>query len=125
VDIPASAPICRDFAAHGYCAKGITCTERHIFECPDYSTTGHCRDAKCRLPHVDRAGKIRQFPTDTDRVIETPEADGINDLSSDGDEDMNDVDSDDVDSDGLEDSMAMAQDGSDDRLSRQDDFVRF
>ncbi|KAF2674251.1 hypothetical protein BT63DRAFT_419551, partial [Microthyrium microscopicum] len=55
------APICVDFATLGYCEMGADCKDRHVFECPDYAATGSCPNgSKCRLPHIDRAGQLRQ-----------------------------------------------------------------
>ncbi|KAK9461462.1 uncharacterized protein V1516DRAFT_676028 [Lipomyces oligophaga] len=53
------ARICREFATTGYCEKGEQCTERHVFECPDFEATGKCSKAdkgKCKLKHIVRAG---------------------------------------------------------------------
>ena len=57
---PGNGDICRRFAINGYCEKGAQCGERHVFECPDYASTGTCSRKKCRLRHVDRAGQIRK-----------------------------------------------------------------
>lgn len=54
-----AAPLCRAFTTFGYCSKGIECKDKHAFECPDYAE-GKCSAVKCRLPHVDRAGQLRQ-----------------------------------------------------------------
>lgn len=55
-----TAPICAAFAACGYCENGADCPHRHEYECPEYSSTGECHTRGCRLPHVDRAGQLRQ-----------------------------------------------------------------
>ena len=54
-----AATVCRAFTTLGYCSKGVQCKEKHVFECPDYAE-GKCHNPKCRLPHVDRAGQLRQ-----------------------------------------------------------------
>ncbi|KAJ3196252.1 Type I HSP40 co-chaperone [Irineochytrium annulatum] len=47
-----SAGICIAFAREGYCAQGISCDRRHVFQCPDFCSTGVCNVKGCRLPHV-------------------------------------------------------------------------
>ena len=117
-----SAPVCRDFAILGYCGKGARCLNRHIHECPDYANTGNCHKAKCRLPHVDRAGQIRKHGANV--VDESTMNECKDDIVSDEEDE---TDSDDMDSDGLEEIMG--EDWSDDAtshaLSRQEDYVGF
>ncbi|KAF2146726.1 uncharacterized protein K452DRAFT_262792 [Aplosporella prunicola CBS 121167] len=122
VRVNPSASVCRAFAAYGYCEKGAECAERHVFECPDYANHAVCRNKRCRLPHVDRAGQIRKATAAQASTAE--EEDGSPDLSS--DEDYDEIDSDDVDSDGLGEDVIMQ--GSDDHgheLSQQKDFIGF
>lgn len=116
-----AAPVCRPFATLGYCEKGADCFDRHIFECPDYTNSGICKNEHCRLPHVDRAGQLRKnaaaarniLPADTN---EQP------DLPSDGEDYF---DENDVDSDGLEDIFMPGVSGhADHTLSQQQDFVQ-
>lgn len=59
IRINPAAPVCRAFTTFGYCSKGVECKDKHVFECPDYAE-GKCSNLKCRLPHVDRAGQLRQ-----------------------------------------------------------------
>jgi hypothetical protein len=82
-----AAPVCRSFGFNGYCEKGADCTERHVFECPDFSNTGRCKVKGCKLPHRERASVLRN----------KTKADGepLGDISSDDEA----ADSDDVDSD--------------------------
>ncbi|SPJ74621.1 related to YTH1 Protein of the 3` processing complex [Fusarium torulosum] len=82
-----AAPVCRSFGFNGYCEKGAGCTERHVFECPDFSNTGRCKVKGCKLPHRERASVLRN----------KTKADGepLGDISSDDEA----ADSDDVDSD--------------------------
>jgi hypothetical protein len=54
------APICTSFATLGYCEEGADCPNRHEYECPEYASKGSCSTAHCRLPHIDRAGQLRQ-----------------------------------------------------------------
>lgn len=123
VRVNPSAPVCRDFATLGYCAKGAECTERHVHECPEYANTGTCRQKECHLPHVDRAGQIRKHAANlAENTTGSVDDDDI-DLSSDDDDEM---DSDDVDSDGLEDSTTdLSGSASSHALSQQQDYVRF
>ncbi|KAK7726070.1 hypothetical protein SLS57_003660 [Botryosphaeria dothidea] len=116
-----SGPVCHAFGTLGYCENGSDCTERHVFECPDYANHAVCRNPKCRLPHVDRAGQIRKAA-----AAQTGSAElGSPDLSSDDEHD--EIDSDDVDSeDEIEEDLVMQ--GADDNgreLSQQQDFVSF
>ncbi|KAL0257297.1 hypothetical protein SLS55_008107 [Diplodia seriata] len=80
-----------------------------------------CRNPKCRLPHVDRAGQIRKAA-----AAQTASAElGSPDLSS--DDEYDEIDSDDVDSDdGIEEDIVMQGSGDNGQeLSRQQDFVGF
>ncbi|KAF2270666.1 hypothetical protein CC78DRAFT_539165 [Lojkania enalia] len=60
VHVSPLAPVCEPFARLGYCDKGDTCTNRHAFECPDFTNNGSCEVAGCRLPHVVHAGRLRK-----------------------------------------------------------------
>jgi len=86
---PPSAPVCRAFGFLGFCEKGADCTERHVFECPDFSNTGKCNNKRCKLLHRERASVLRG------QMSSAQEPEG--DISSDdGAADSDDVDSDDV-----------------------------
>ena len=129
VRVNPSAPVCRAFATLGFCDKGATCTERHVFECPDYASTGSCNNKKCRLPHVDRAGQLRKMdasgPGGNKRGTSsdvTQEGERESDLSSEEDE----ADSDDIDSDGLgEEMLGDATDPTSMEIAGQQDYIRF
>ncbi|KAF5579242.1 hypothetical protein FPCIR_11192 [Fusarium pseudocircinatum] len=82
-----AAPVCRNFGFSGYCEKGAECTDRHVFECPDFSNTGRCKVKGCKLPHRERASVLRNK---TNAAGEP-----LGDISSDDEA----ADSDDVDSD--------------------------
>ncbi|KAG9507475.1 hypothetical protein J7337_001027 [Fusarium musae] len=82
-----AAPVCRNFGFNGYCEKGAECTDRHVFECPDFSNTGRCKVKGCKLPHRERASVLRNK---TNAAGEP-----LGDISSDDEA----ADSDDVDSD--------------------------
>ncbi|KAK7632780.1 CCCH zinc finger protein [Phyllosticta citricarpa] len=115
-----SAPVCRAFGTIGYCERGPECTERHVFECPDYANHAVCRNPKCRLPHVDRAGQIRKAAS-----AQSGAADGVEmDISSDDDDQMN---SDDVDSDAEIEEEIIMTDTNDQghEVSQQQDFIGF
>ncbi len=120
--------VCKEFAVLGYCGKGANCNERHVHECPDYANTGACRNRKCRLPHVDRAGQIRKHSANSaeknlKRESESPGDDSDGDLSS-AEEDYDEIDSDDVDSDGLEEDLTLlANDADPHAFSQQHDYV--
>lgn len=122
VAVNPSAPVCRAFASIGYCQKGAECTERHVFECPDYANTGTCRNKKCRLPHVDTAGNMRKAKSAENKMDEAE----TSDLSSD-EESYDEIDFDDVDSDEFsDDEVVMAGNEEQGReLSQQQDFVGF
>ena len=121
VNVNASAPVCRDFATLGYCSKGVSCTERHVSECPDYSNTGTCRNKKCRLPHVDRAGNLRKAAVM--KANKGSDDNESSDLSSD-EEDYQEIDSDDVDSEAEQDIVMTGVDRGHE-LDQQQDFISF
>jgi hypothetical protein len=70
VKVSSSAPICPAFANLGYCEEGADCPNRHEFECPEYSSKGSCSNPRCRLPHIDRAGQLRQTSGSTNSAAE-------------------------------------------------------
>lgn len=84
---PPSAPVCRAFGFKGYCEKGAGCTDRHVYECPDFSNTGRCKIKGCKLLHRERASVLRNQAKADDEPM--------GDVSSDEEA----ADSDDVDSD--------------------------
>ncbi|CAJ0545914.1 Ff.00g093870.m01.CDS01 [Fusarium sp. VM40] len=104
-----AAPVCRSFGFNGYCEKGADCTERHVFECPDFSNTGRCKVKGCKLPHRERASVLRN----------KTKADGepLGDISSDDEA----ADSDDVDSDEVAEFIDADSDLSD--FEEQKDFL--
>lgn len=109
------APVCRSFGFYGYCDKGISCPDRHAFECPDFSNTGICNTKGCKLPHRERASVLRK----ANAALEQTAADGDDgDLSSDGGSDS--VSSDDVDSDEVEEFV-----GDQDPVDFDKDFISF
>ena len=134
VHVNPAAPVCRNFATLGFCEKGSTCAERHVFECPDYANRGTCRNSKCRLPHVDRAGQIRKVAAAAAAAVEAKGDGGIStdenageaasDLSS--DEDYDAIGSDDVDSDDLEDEIIPGlEEAENAEVSQQHDYIQF
>ncbi|KAF5657323.1 hypothetical protein FHETE_10484 [Fusarium heterosporum] len=104
-----AAPVCRSFGFNGYCEKGAECTERHVFECPDFSNTGRCKVKGCKLPHRERASVLRN----------KTKADGepLGDISSDDEA----ADSDDIDSDEVAEFIDADSDISD--FEEQKDFL--
>ncbi|POS75054.1 CCCH zinc finger protein [Diaporthe helianthi] len=107
------APVCQSFGSYGYCAKGISCSDRHVFECPDFSNTGVCKTKGCKLPHRERASVLRKANA---ALEQNASRDGEGDLSSDDDD--NSVSSDDVDSDEVEEFV-----GEEDPTDFNKDFI--
>ncbi|KAK0751689.1 hypothetical protein B0T18DRAFT_457656 [Schizothecium vesticola] len=95
VKVSPGAPVCRSFGIYGYCDKGADCSDRHAFECPDFSNNGVCKTKGCKLPHRERASALRKAI-----ARDNMEDDEMEDVSS--DEDGESVDSDDVDSDAVD-----------------------
>lgn len=53
--------MCEAFARLGYCDKGETCSDRHVFDvCPDFANKGACEVIGCRIPHVINAAALRK-----------------------------------------------------------------
>ncbi|KHO00026.1 CCCH zinc finger protein [Metarhizium album ARSEF 1941] len=106
---PPGALVCEAFGFYGYCDKGALCTERHVFECPDFSNTGFCRTKGCKLLHRERASVLRNQAKANEVMDE--------DVSSDDEA----VDSDDVDSDEVAEFIEAESDDSD--FENQKDFI--
>ncbi|KFA45750.1 hypothetical protein S40293_09021 [Stachybotrys chartarum IBT 40293] len=105
---PPSAPVCRDFGFCGFCDKGANCSERHVFECPDFTNTGRCRVKGCKLPHRERASLLRnQAKADemNEDVSSEDEAADSDDVDSDEVAEFIEVDSDDPDAEGTRDYL--------------------
>lgn len=118
VRINPSAPVCAPFARLGYCEKAEDCPDRHVHECPDYANKGDCRNTRCRLPHVDRAGQLRKT------AKRTSDHSGDDDAASDLSSDEEPIDSDDVDSDDMTEVIKSVGDDKHE-LSQQVDYVHF
>ncbi|RKL37508.1 hypothetical protein BFJ72_g7593 [Fusarium proliferatum] len=103
------APVCRNFGFNGYCEIGAECTDRHVFECPDFSNTGRCKVKGCKLLHRERASVLRNK---TNAAGEP-----LGDISSDDEA----ADSDDVDSDEVAEFIDADSDLSD--FEEQKDFI--
>lgn len=117
--LPAGAPVCRDFGFYGYCDKGISCLDRHCFECPDFSNTGVCNNKGCKLPHRERASVLRKASAAARELADGQGQGGDHDdVSSDDDDDS--VASDEVDSDEVDEFVD--EDGS--INWEQQDFIR-
>ncbi len=106
VKVSPGAPVCRSFGIYGYCEKGLSCPDRHAFECPDFSNNGVCKSKSCKLPHRERASALRKANTARDAAGDEE----MEDLSSDEDEDS--VDSDDVDSDEVDEFIGQDENGN-------------
>lgn len=111
-----SAPVCRAFAFQGYCESGSDCGERHLRECPDYSSGSGCRSEHCPLPHFDRASQMRRNAANK---LGRPGDMDVDDISSE-DEGDKDVESSDVDSDEIEEPEEFFQPRSSEQLQQQD-----
>lgn len=111
--LPLSAPVCHDFGFYGYCDKGISCPDRHSFECPNFSNTGVCNTKGCKLPHRERASVLRLAAARQ----QAPAADEDGDDPS-SDDDGDSVGSDEVDSDEVDEFVG--EDGSAGFDSQQD-----
>lgn len=105
-----SAPVCEAFGYCGYCEKGASCTERHVFECPEFSNTGTCKTKGCKLLHRERASVLRNQAKADDGAMDE-------DLSSDEEP----IDSDDVDSDEVAEFIDAESDDSD--FENQKDYI--
>lgn len=108
------ARVCRPFGLYGYCDRGADCTERHVFECPDFSNTGVCNIKGCKLPHRERASFMRR----ANNSNESTDNDG--DVSSDDDS----VNSDDVDSDEVDEFVGADSDDADLDFVTQKDYIK-
>lgn len=111
------ALVCRAFGIYGYCSQGEQCSERHVWECPDFSNTGRCKTKGCKLLHRERASVLRN------RQQGQPSGEGEDgeeeeDLSS----DQESVHSDDVDSDEVEEFLGDAV-LDDEDFKEQRDFI--
>ena len=111
--LPPGTPVCQSFGIYGYCDKGISCSDRHVFECPDFSNTGVCKTKGCKLPHRERASVLRKANA---ALEQNASKDDEDDLSSDDDD--NSVSSDDVDSDEVEEFV-----GEEDPTDFEKDFI--
>ncbi|OJJ31197.1 hypothetical protein ASPWEDRAFT_118466 [Aspergillus wentii DTO 134E9] len=119
IRVTPGAPVCREFATLGYCERGDECDQRHVHECPDYANTGVCNKKRCHLPHVDRAGQMKNAASKADNNEEESDA-------SSEEEEYDAIDSDDVDSDEFDDEPEFIIEGTGNgELLQQQDFVRF
>lgn len=60
-----NAKICRPFAIGGWCDRGLSCTYKHIYDCPDFVDYGSCRHGKnCNLAHPKK-----KMSTETSETI--------------------------------------------------------
>lgn len=116
--VSSGAPVCRAFGLYGYCDRGTDCTERHVFECPDFSNTGVCKIKGCKLPHRERASFMRRHDNSTNNT--STDEDNYIDISSDDDESVN---SDDVDSDDVDEFVGADGDDADLDFVNQKDYI--
>ncbi|KAL7798557.1 hypothetical protein V8C37DRAFT_368262 [Trichoderma ceciliae] len=105
-----SAPVCEAFGFCGYCDKGADCTDRHVFECPDFSNTGICKTRGCKLLHRERASVLRNQAKqrdETEDVSSEDESIGSDDVDSDDVAEFLGGDSDDSDFDNPKDYLPL------------------
>ncbi|KAI0888634.1 uncharacterized protein GGS22DRAFT_152022 [Annulohypoxylon maeteangense] len=108
-------PVCRSFGTYGYCEQGAQCPDRHVFECPEFSNTGTCKNKGCKRPHIERASVLRKKNNQLS-------SGDLEDLSSD-DEDAA-ADSDDIDSVVVE-EFIKKEDDDDLDFAQQKDYIGF
>lgn len=113
-----SAPLCRAFAYLGYCEQGSSCGQRHLRECPDYTSGSGCRSKHCALPHVDRASQMRRNAANSSG---NPSEMDVDDISSPEATDE-DIDSNAMDPDGTHEPEEFFESGSYE-LPQQQDYV--
>ncbi|KAK3996526.1 hypothetical protein QBC44DRAFT_149913 [Cladorrhinum sp. PSN332] len=124
VKVSPGAPVCHAFGRYGYCDKGVNCTDRHAFECPDFSNTGVCKVKGCKLPHRERASVLRKATLSASNNNSSSSEDAeMEDVSS--DEDGQSVDSDDVDSDEVDEFIGQDDDDGGLDFTEQRDFIEF
>lgn len=121
VKVSPAAPVCRDFGFYGYCDRGASCEDRHVFECPDFSNTGVCKIKGCKLPHRERASVLRKGGAAGGRDAASTEDVEMDDLSS--DEDGESIDSDDVDSDEVDEFIGQEDEAGGLDFAEQRDFI--
>ncbi|KAL1841207.1 hypothetical protein VTJ49DRAFT_7328 [Mycothermus thermophilus] len=116
-------PDCRDFGFYGYCPKGAACPDRHVFECPDFSNTGVCKNKGCKLPHRERASVLRRGASGgNNNGAGGDDDDEMEDVSS--DDDGESIDDDDVDSDEVDEFIGQDEDGDGGiAFAEQKDFI--
>ncbi|CAK7564022.1 MAG: hypothetical protein SEPTF4163_001905 [Sporothrix epigloea] len=117
--VSSGAPVCRPFGLHGYCDRGADCTERHVFECPDFSNTGVCKIKGCKLPHRERASFMRRANHNTTAN------NSANNSDSDVSSDYESVNSDDIDSDEVDEFVGPDGDDAGFEFVTQKDYVKF
>jgi len=125
VRVNPAASVCRRFATLGYCPKGADCTERHVHECPEFDETGVCTDEKCKLPHIERAGRRRAAAATAS--AEKAKSSSNDDSSHDSSEEEEDTESigSDVDSDVLSDVDFVRYGEENDDGTLLEDFIKF
>lgn len=129
-----AAPVCRPFATLGYCPQGQDCPNKHVHECPDFDKNGTCTDSKCKLPHIERAGKMRAAAAAAAVTAPAQQSSASNQgnvstntivINSDDEEDEDDSLDSDVDSDTLSEYAFGQSTGEDGDVRMQHDFIGF
>lgn len=120
VKVSPGAPVCRAFGIYGYCDKGAECPDRHVFECPDFSNTGVCKNKNCKLLHRERASVLRKAAA---AAAVSGGDQNMDDMSSDDEDDEQSVNSNDVDSEEVDEFVGQDDDTPDFDFSAQQDFI--
>lgn len=80
-----------------------------MHECPEFDEKGVCNDTKCKLPHIERAGRRRAAATAAEKAKKQESGSSSKNASSEDDEEDEEEDNDneasDVDSDFLDDDV--------------------
>lgn len=87
VHVGARAGICRPFATLGYCERGLTCPERHVRECPEFSEKSTCSTKGCRLPHIIRKRPAESTLAEAAVAVDDDVSDEEQKLPTSGEED--------------------------------------
>lgn len=72
VQVAEDAKICKDFVGLGWCERGEKCTERHVWECPDFEEKGVCNKRGCKLGHVIRRKNAKGANEDGSKLETEP-----------------------------------------------------
>jgi len=69
VHVARGARVCPSFGSLGWCDRGLSCSDKHVRECPEFSEKGTCSTSGCRLPHIVRR---KPDPAEEDEDVAQP-----------------------------------------------------